>query len=584
MELLLVVRWYFQGKSNRKSYIALNINILTKSTNMKTLCFSLCLTLALLPRLWANNVILENISLNDQQIAAHKCNIMFDISWENSWRTSTTVPTNWDACWVFAKYRVSGGNWHHCTLSTVAGDFTSPAGCTITPSNDGKGVFIYRTDDGSGNNDWNQLKLPWKYGLDGVNDDAEVEVKLFAIEMVYIPEGSFYIGDGNGVQEAQSAFHSGASNSPVQITTGMVPDIRVDMGGGYDDPTLINTGIGIDGDGGIDPDNNGTIDNALFPTGFKAFYIMKYETSQEQYMEFLNLLTRTQQQNRVQTDISGTSVTNVFVMSNTVNPTDANGIRCATTIPAAPEPVLFFCDISNNGIQESCDGQCNACNKLSWSDVCAYCDWTGLRPMTELEYEKTTRGPNNPVLGEYAWGNTNLATGMSAMNNINCPDSWVVLIPDEHTGRAFYYSMSLSGMPRCGICASSSINHTRQEAGAAYYGAMEMSGAASEPVVTLGNVAGRSYQGTHGDGEVNANGDGNTDYWPGINGNNMPWVASGPYGGTTGITDAAGSGLKGGSASTFAWALQISDRYFASMGYPNSRQLYQGARFVRSAP
>ena len=58
-----------------------------------------------------------------------------------------------------------------------------------------------------------------------------------------------------------------------------------------------------------------------------------------------------------------------------------------------------------------------ACNWLSWADVAAYLDWSGLRPMTELEFEKACRGPNAPVAGEYAWGsNAGLVQATSIVN------------------------------------------------------------------------------------------------------------------------------------------------------------------------
>ena len=552
---------------------------------MKTTFLTLCLFAAFLPRILANNVTMSNISLNDQYIANHTCNIKFDIGWENSWRTSTTVPGNWDACWLFAKYRVAGGEWHHCTLSTNIDDYIYPTDCMITPSPDGKGAFIFRAEDGNGSNDWNQIKISWKYGLDGVNDDAEVEVKLFAIEMIYITQGNFYIGDGNGANESSYAFHSGTSLSAVQITSEMVPNIQVNAGSTYDDSEL-KDGIGIRGEGGIDPNNDGIIDNAFYPTGYRAFYMMKYEISQEQYMEFLNTLTRSQQQTRISTDISGTSVTNVFVMSDMNIPFDGNGIRCATTIPAIPDPVTFFCDLNHNDIVESCDGQATVCNMLSWPDGCAYADWAGLRPMSEIEYEKATRGPNNPVYGEYAWGNTNIASSGVSYSSLGCPDSDIQLDPDINTGRAYYNSTKLFAiaLTRCGEFASSSVNHTRQEAGAGYYGVMEQSGSLNEPVVSLGSVAGRSYHAIDGNGELNEDGDADVDYWPGINGNLNSGEANGPYGGTIGVTKAAGSGLKGGNHGYLAVALCVSYRFYASMGYPDTRQSTNGGRYVHYAP
>ena len=105
---------------------------------------------------------------------------------------------------------------------------------------------------------------------------------------------------------------------------------------------------------------------------------------------------------------------------------------------------------------------------LSWPDLCAYADWAALRPMTELEYEKACRGPNNPVLGEYAWGNTSISLTAVSQTNYACPNSSIVLSPNEHIGRAMCSELCdiLIGVRRCGEFASSSVNHTRQESGA----------------------------------------------------------------------------------------------------------------------
>src|SRR5262249_53007037 len=44
---------------------------------------------------------------------------------------------------------------------------------------------------------------------------------------------------------------------------------------------------------------------------------------------------------------------------------------------------------------------------VSWPDVAAYAAWAGLRPITELEYEKAARGMDNqPTPGEFVWGTT----------------------------------------------------------------------------------------------------------------------------------------------------------------------------------
>ena len=241
---------------------------------MRKLSFLFLLAFALGSTCVANNIAVANVSLTDQVAASHYCNIKFDISWDNSWRTSA-VPNNWDAAWVFVKYRVSGGEWHHATQNLTG--FTAPSGSTFTASPDGKGVFIYRSSDGSGTNTWTNAKIRWNYGTDGVADDALMDIRVYAIEMVYIPEGSYYLGDGNGTSESFGSFHTGTTNSSAHITASLLGDIRTDNSGNGDDSQLYTNGIGIDGDNGIDVNDDGVIDNATFPTGYGAFYIMKYE-------------------------------------------------------------------------------------------------------------------------------------------------------------------------------------------------------------------------------------------------------------------------------------------------------------------
>ena len=97
---------------------------------------------------WASDIRVENIKTSFQE---NYCEVEFDLSWNNSWRISSG-PANWDAAWVFFKYRTldqSGkgqGNWQHATLDTtprnhrVKNDSNIPA--VFIPSEDGKGVFI----------------------------------------------------------------------------------------------------------------------------------------------------------------------------------------------------------------------------------------------------------------------------------------------------------------------------------------------------------------------------------------------------------------------------------------------------------
>ena len=72
----------------------------------------------------ANNLQITNLSVN---WAAQT--VTFNISWENGWRLSTP-PANWDAAWVFVKFRQCNAisdPWTHGQISTTLTDHTFPA-------------------------------------------------------------------------------------------------------------------------------------------------------------------------------------------------------------------------------------------------------------------------------------------------------------------------------------------------------------------------------------------------------------------------------------------------------------------------
>ena len=218
----------------------------------------------------ANNLTVSNVSLTGQDEANDFIRVQFDITWDNSWRL-TSGPANYDAVWVFVKYRVAGGPWKHATLNTTG--HTAPSGSTIDTASDGKGMFIYRTDVAVGPVPvpFTGVQLRWNYGVDLLGDiQPDVEVRVLGIEMVYVPEGAFAAGDG-----------STTPNNNFTLTT-----INTLIA------TVAPTGSGsLGGEAGGYPTGQTAPDNASWPNGFAAFYIQKYKISQEQYAEFLNMLT-----------------------------------------------------------------------------------------------------------------------------------------------------------------------------------------------------------------------------------------------------------------------------------------------------
>lgn len=567
---------------NRDCFLRELMACLLKRTAMAYFLF-FGLALVFYPaRALANNISITAQDLVGKNTGTHVGDIQFTVAWDNSWcdinaACSGGVPdqySNWDAAWVFAKFSKwnavtsSWSDYSHCTLSATDGDHTAPAGSQIktgTTSATGKGIFIYRSAAGSGTNTFAAAKMRWLYGTDGVSDTDSVRIKIFGIEMVYIPAGDFYIGDGSASPAANFRWADDSAGA-VLITSSLGNAFNASStNNSYDDATLKQPGAGIriDGDGGI-YSSVGVSTNAAFPTGYNAFYIMKYEVSQGQYRDFLNSLTRTQQNTR-----TASQVANQYAMSDDTKVRYRSGIRNPTTIPTGA--ITFGCNLdgivtdntsaSDTTSNEANDGEWVAAGYLSYPDNAAFAAWAGLRPFTELEFEKAARGRQVPTADEMAWGTTSI-TAVAALTNPGAVNEV------SNTGSAnANCSASLSGPIRSGMF--STATSTRAQAGGSYYGVMELSGSLWELSVTVGNATGRAFTGTNGSGILSTNGNATNSDWPGIS-----------AGEVTGIT---GAGFRGGSwdyASTYA---RVSVRYYAALDNAN-RSYRHGARCSRTAP
>lgn len=494
---------------------------------MKTfLVFVSCLLLLTINTSIANNVSVSNISLAGQNVQNHYTLIKFDIQWDNSWRTSSG-PGNRDAAWIFVKFRINSGQWQHAWLSDTG--HNNPPGSTISvglldPSlpfnmttNPGLGVFIYRDSDGNGTFSKSNVRLRWNYGANGLNDNATVDIRIYAIEHVYIPSGSFYLGSGG--TETSAFFKYPAVTNPYQVTS----EGEITVGTAADNLYYNYSAYGGDRLGPIP---------VSFPKGYNAFYCMKYEISQQGYADFLNSLTSEQATYRYY---------------------NGSSFRYAITV--------------TNGKYSTANPYV-ACNNLNWADISAYFDWSGLRPLTELEYEKACRGTLPPVPNEYAWGNTNIASSPYALSNSGANNENITSNYNTTSGNAAYnlttpYNGSINGPVRTGIFAGNSGNTGRITAGATYYGVMEMSGNLLEHFVTAGNPAGREFTGKHGNGILNVYGNADVTGWPG--------AAS------------YGAGFRGGYWYYHAWYLRVSERSGAA-GTDANRYDSDGGRGGRTAP
>lgn len=402
----------------------------------------------------ANYMLVQNVTKLGNNPANKTIQIQFDLSWQNSWRDSI----NWDAAWIFIKFKNANGLWQHARLN-LAG-FANGAGTsnTIKVGSDSVGAFVYRSALGSGNFNATSIQIQWNYGVSGLTDVSALEVRVFATEMVYVPEGDFNCAkvftknrasSNYGVFEAppiSNYIGSGAlsttSNFPV-INSRLSPSFY------YYDSNYVT--IRIKGDAGIDTNNDGVIDNTTYPTGYKAFYCYKYEMSEQQYADFLNTLTPSQ---ITFLGVAGTGIT------------------------------------LNNGQYFSFTPNL-ACGKSNALRLIAFADWSGLRPISFLEFNKLSYGPLRPTLS------TSVACG-------TCYPAWGT----NTVSNLYDNSTTCCALINVGYYATSSTD--RVGSGASYYGIMELTGNAKEPITMLNFF---NFSAINGNGDLNTNGSSNVSNW-----------------------------------------------------------------------
>ena len=525
--------------------------------------------------------------------------IEVNLLWDNSWRDDF----NWDAAWVFFKFKKRGleNPWQHAYLGSSGHVLSASAGnegggyAYMAGTNGGKvnGLYVMRNSISEGNA---SVKLQVKWPLSGTGltksdfGDAldKIYVAAHAIEMVYIPYGAYYLGDAashlcfheyfapdrnpirtKGYESLSSSsiyqnkyppeyaidadinthYHSaGRSNEWFMIDFGTPKTmryftIRTHYGGtgyfveGSNDGSnwstlwsgsgsawsqtlskhkITNPGayqyyrfretgnylviydvalmedafpVAVDSEDALtlclNGENSFVSLAASYPKGYAGFYVMKYETSQEQYVEFLNSLTLEQQKARVANNNFSTMKKGDYVFGELKTPSCRNGI--AFVEQKQPDaPVVFGNNLNpGNDFFSTDDGQTLACNYMSVEDMTAYCSWSGLRPMSELEYEKACRRfyPQVPDKGEYAW-NTN--SGINALSSLG--DLAYAGDEREQANSAAKNVNSgignkVNGPVRCGLFGTSATNQS--QSGATYWGVMEMSGNLRELCVNV---------------------------------------------------------------------------------------------------
>jgi formylglycine-generating enzyme required for sulfatase activity len=318
---------------------------------------------------------------------------------------------------------------------------TAPATPALDLAEDRSGVFVYSARPHRGAVDWtidltvDTSSLPAGSG--------SLEWQPFGVEMVYVPEGSFWLGDTDPKAVSMNAyFRSNAAGGPAglyQVTS----EGQIEVG--PKEGAVWYTVAQPEYQG----DRRGPIP-AAFPKGFQAFYLMKYELTQGQYAAMLNQLSEQASNFR--------AIQGGLGYQKHRGSIQIRDDRFEAAAPARPA------------------------NWVSWNDGIAYAAFARLRPMTEFEFTKACRGPAPPAApNDFPWGTSSKA-GLRRL--IVAPNDDLISSGDADE--------------------SMLSDETRERFGASFYWVMDLAGSVWERVVTPATEIGRAFRGSHGEGRVSA--------------------------------------------------------------------------------
>jgi formylglycine-generating enzyme required for sulfatase activity len=388
----------------------------------------------------ASDIEISNCIFQDNQFGTENAFIkaVFTVTWKNAWHTDK----NYDAAWIFFKLNNANetrsqrhGLLKQGSARLVTDYFNSGVSPSFWVPGDGAGLMVYASQKYMGQISWRMSVEIDVRQIKNLNLGETVFADAHAIEMVYIPQSAFYIGTADTLAHRNTAaFYTAGSKQPYYINN----ESTITVGNQNGNLTYYNAN---------EPQYKGDMQGPVpagFPKGYEAFYCMKYELNEGQYTSFLNSTSEYFTSNRAH--ISGR------------NYTDERGsiyLEHKTYKTKNPQRPASF---------------------LSFDDDCAFADWAGLRPMTELEFEKACRGPFKPTVNEYPWGNNSR----------------------EKVSR--YYTNNGDLVMQHPLDEKDLNDSNLELFGASYYWVMDLNKSLWERCVSVGNPKGREFKGTHGDG------------------------------------------------------------------------------------
>jgi len=348
------------------------------------------------------------------------------------------------------------------------------------------------------------------------------------------PEGLFVSGSNDGVNWTVVAGHENHANMgsgiftaptahgvyiPIRVHTPgefnryrfhfFAEAVRIGFIGMYDNYRFANV---IGGQHQMYFMNFDNVIPHTFPSGYESFWVMKYELTQSAWVEFLNTLTFDQQLSRVP------GLVRTAAVNTRPTTTGRNWVRVRSV---NPETGQFTFGISMDGVNwEAADNPVHVpITNLSWGDMAAFADWAGLRPLTELEFEKMSRGFLRAIPNEFAWGSQMIRPiETSGLANLNRPNEVQNRSTQIGAGNVRISPDGLTTNPNwpMRVGAFAAQVSSRMESGGTFFGIMNTNDNVRERFVNVSTPEGRAFTGEHGDGRLSSIGNANVPNWPGL--------------------------------------------------------------------
>lgn len=464
---------------------------------------------------------LVNVKEIDYQHNEDHYLVTFDMCWENAWKNEI----NCDGVYIFIKYKNKNKYGYHSAkmLSSSKGEFDytdkAPAGFEITNSPITTGIYVPNTRLGSFLYPVEDCMERTMF-LSGVKTPVEMsgeieDVQVFAIEMVYIPTGAFELGETIDVEKkalpSPNSFYTYGKGGIYKVES----EEPIAFGKEPGNLTCrIDTPMGLQGEDTF-------VIPAEYPKGYCFMWYMKYPLTEGQFVQFVNCLTRKQQIPHVMADITTDKIEHFYAMTDTEEEIERCAVYCRKDGNGTEAPIKFFTYAKEREM-----------NIISFDDVIAFACFAGLRPISELEFEKAARGTAAAVPNEFAWGTSRIGRvfHFDGVDGSGSEKLIPVLEGDlcncnfgansAKLANQTYKSETGSGWggPISAGCFENSpiiAGYSKRECtGASYYGVMELTGNLWEFLITVGNSAGRSFIPKHGTGELNEEGHSVISGWP----------------------------------------------------------------------